>query len=868
LKIFEFETWAFLLATTCVAFAQISEMTIEELMAYENARQIRNHGPEYLEQLANSLDPVNQTDSDKLILEGFDPDTGPIYYETHNVDVCEAIDITALWNYQFDDFDINGSSIEGLAIWDAGHVFANHQELAGKVTYGDGGGVSYHSTHVAGTMIARGIDAQSHGVLSEASLKSWTMSGDHSEILLALFVDNLQVSNHSYGSPTGWSQCGENWYWYGDPLIDFTEDWEFGSYTTQTRSIDTRMASYIYFQEVRSSGNHRTEVGPAAGSEHFYFDGNSWIISTDIREPDGGVDGFDSLHPEACAKNALVVGNVNKPIEGEEIQLRLSSSIGPTDDGRIKPDLVSVGSSVYSTKTGSTDSYGLLSGTSISAPSVTALVALLQEVYKSGHASPSHPNGRRRPFSSTIRAAILHNTAEAGSADGPDYKFGWGMLDANAATMHVLYENFTGSSIIESTLPAASTDTLFFESTGGPAKLTLAWTDSPAIPAVEPELNNSESHLIRNIDMVLSSLDTNADFHPWILDPTNPDAPASRGQNVLDNIEQIKESDLSPGSYCLVLKRNDENTYAQRWSLALSGLILKSYLEFSVSDPDPLSGDTLAVDVYLKDAFGIDGIMLDCDWIDSSLDFIAFEEGELLNANGISTTIDLLEADSSGFSLNYMRDAGEVSLDNSAGLVGRIIFVNQSESQRELDFAASTLIRRGGQNIQILCPELLLLNPVIGGGDDIIWSEIDAGLEIGIDIGGESFMGNQAPRKIEKDFPGGDDNPWRDTLTGGSDAVDLENFPLNPEDCSISEPWPNPFNPQTRFQVTINTNGFAGLEVYDILGRRIESLYHGWLNAGNHEFNWTAPADLSSANYFLTLTTSSGKVVQKVCLLR
>ncbi|MFX5784919.1 S8 family serine peptidase, partial [Acinetobacter baumannii] len=57
------------------------------------------------------------------------------------------------------------------------------------------------------------------------------------------------------------------------------------------------------------------------------------------------------------------------------------SSWGPTDDGRIKPDLVADGVSVTSTGGNSTTSYATLSGTSMAAPNTTGSLLLLQEYY-------------------------------------------------------------------------------------------------------------------------------------------------------------------------------------------------------------------------------------------------------------------------------------------------------------------------------------------------------------------------------------------------------------------------------------------------------------------------------------------------------
>ena len=98
---------------------------------------------------------------------------------------------------------------------------------------------------------------------------------------------------------------------------------------------------------------------------------------------------------------------------------RYWSSIGPTYDGRTKPDVMALGSYVYVASTGAPDEYGYSSGTSFSCPLTAGAVGLLLE----GHSEWAP--------SDVIEA--IHTTAtQSGS---PDNYMGWGILQA-ADAMH------------------------------------------------------------------------------------------------------------------------------------------------------------------------------------------------------------------------------------------------------------------------------------------------------------------------------------------------------------------------------------------------------------------------------------------------
>jgi len=206
----------------------------------------------------------------------------------------------------------------------------------------------------------------------------------------------LKVSQHSYGYITGWRQFGSDWYWYGDVSISATEDYGFGFYSSATRSWDEIAHNAPNYLIVKSAGNDRGE-GPAPGSFHYYWDGIAWTGSNATRQIDGGANGYDCIPHRGNAKNILTVGAVTS-----SGAMSSFSSWGPTDDGRVKPDVVAKGVSVYSTMELSNNDYDYLSGTSMSGPMVSGSTGLLLQ-----HQQNLHPG--EDLLSSTVKGLIIHS---------------------------------------------------------------------------------------------------------------------------------------------------------------------------------------------------------------------------------------------------------------------------------------------------------------------------------------------------------------------------------------------------------------------------------------------------------------------------
>src|SRR5699024_9945004 len=126
------------------------------------------------------------------------------------------------------------------------------------------------------------------------------------------------------------------------------------------------------------------------------------------------------------------------------------SSWGPTKDNRIKPDVSADGVLVFSSVQGSPTSYGTASGTSMASPTVSGGIMLLQQL------SAELNNGDYLK-SATVKALIVQTAREAGEADGPDPRFGWGLANiGGAAELMLEHHDNSGSFYEEKTLSGGS----------------------------------------------------------------------------------------------------------------------------------------------------------------------------------------------------------------------------------------------------------------------------------------------------------------------------------------------------------------------------------------------------------------------------
>jgi hypothetical protein len=341
---------------------------------------------------------------------------------------------------------------------------------------------------------------------------------------------------------------------------------------------------------IYSCGNDRLEGPGVSPGTYYRFDivAGEFVTDTTARDwDDGDVGGFDSLAAPGTAKNVLTIGACEDVfyLDGQNVVFGFGpganavpaafSGAGPTDDGRLKPDLVAVGTPDLPLR----QALGEVSGGFIlGLISPTAAADNQYEVFAEGtsFAAPAVAGGlglvlQRRTqlypglapaeawLNSTLKAIAIDTCDDVG-APGPDYRMGHGIFNALRAVERVEEDQSIGrgSLIKEFTLEVSQTVTWVVVSDGAePLSVTLAWTDPPGVsplPVSAPDPQNPI--LVNNLDLTVEHLDSQTLYRPWIL---NADlngesaalrsAAATRGVDNRNNVERVSVATPAAGSY-------------------------------------------------------------------------------------------------------------------------------------------------------------------------------------------------------------------------------------------------------------------------------------------------------------------------------
>ena len=89
----------------------------------------------------------------------------------------------------------------------------------------------------------------------------------------------------------------------------------------------------------------------------------------------------------------------------------------------------------------------------------------------------------------------------------------------------------------------------------------------------------------------------------------------------------------------------------------------------------------------------------------------------------------------------------------------------------------------------------------------------------------------------------------------------------NAETFTISNVYPNPFNPSTTIEFSIPEKQNVKVNIFDMQGKMVSELYNGMKNSGSHKIGWNA-SDYPSGVYFVHLTNGQKLSIQKCIFLK
>ena len=519
----------------------------------EAAREDRQSRRMALQKRAESLRvPMQKVEGDLLLhLRSIGPDGTPTYDRPDNLISQQTSCADSVKAGGGLGLSLSGAGIT-IGLWEAGgQPRSTHREINGRAALMEGGSSTNHATHVAGTLIGAGVRADAQGFSHAGNLVCYTSANDDDEMDdEASDATPIRLSNHSYGPGAGWTFNGSMWVWDGNV-------WQFGAYNNDAAAWDEVAFDNPLYTIFKSAGNHRGD-GPGG-------------VPDPTRPIDGSTTGgYDLITTYSTAKNIVTVGAVdggNYTGPASVRQLGASfSSWGPTDDGRIKPDVVADGFGLTSSSNASDSAYDTLSGTSMATPSAAGGAGLLLEHW--GNVLGGSPR------SATLKGLMISQADEAGANIGPDYQMGWGLANVGDAAQLINIEGYDGcQQYVEGSVDDGETYTYTLHtSTTLPLKVTLTWTDVPASNTNNGTINPAGvRYLVNDLDLRLVRADGTV-FMPWVLDPANPANAATPGNNNRDNVEQVLLLDPQVGTYTVrVTAPASVEDGPQRFTLWFSG---------------------------------------------------------------------------------------------------------------------------------------------------------------------------------------------------------------------------------------------------------------------------------------------------------
>lgn len=394
-----------------------------------------------------------------------------------------------------------------------------------------------HGTHVSGTTAGAGIiNVRNQGMAPKARLVNQFFSDILTNSPTYVQDYDMVLTNNSYFSVQ--VGCPGN-----------------GRYDILSNYIDNQLKDYPKLLHVIAAGN----------------DGS--LTCTPYPSSYGTIkSGWQS------AKNVLTIGAMNT----QDYSIAYFSSRGPLRDGRIKPEIVTGGWAVMSSNANNT--YGINFGTSMASPAATGALALLNERYRQLHAGA-------KPNADLLKAVLCNSADDLGNV-GPDFTFGFGMMNARKAVQTIEQQRYVVGAVSQGT---QQTGTITIPAGVRRLKVMLYWADAPAAA-------NASQALINDLDLTLLT-PGGSTILPLVLNanPANVNQAATNGVDRLNNIEQVVIQNPTAGTYTWQADGfsvpQGPQSFVMTYEIEANGITL----EYPVGDETLVPGET---EVIRWTAFG------------------------------------------------------------------------------------------------------------------------------------------------------------------------------------------------------------------------------------------------------------------------
>lgn len=431
--------------------------------------------------------------------------------------------------------------------------------------------------------------------------RPWHITGDHGTHVASILGGNGYLSGGAFTSYRPLVRFGEyapmkgNMYGYCQALVEQEMDLVNHSYEMTWDSTYNSVAQ-IVDEVIRGDGlcdvgmTSSLSVQPLPAAPHIWSAGNLYGMAIDVS------------NVTAPAKNAIVVGSVDVDfcLQGSpSCSVSEFVSLGPTKDGRIKPDIVAPGcmdsvkgNGICAAFSSPTDKE-CHCGSSQAAPVVSGAIGMLMSAFDDPSDAFKYP--------ATYRAVLVHAAQDLSKTgvkndlsayDGPDPYHGWGLLDSQAAVVLAQDKKrwresgkvgFSEDSD-EYCMNLANMDDV---------KVTLAWDDLPGKVCLGRGCTGAEPNIVHDLDLELVSPGDKV-WHPWTFDiadnaatiPSPKSIAVTRKPDRRNNVEVVHVSNAEAGFWRIRVSANATALGIQPYSLAASHEIIDSCATLTVPKPE------------------------------------------------------------------------------------------------------------------------------------------------------------------------------------------------------------------------------------------------------------------------------------------